>query len=54
VRARLFKQSALDTECKVEFLDVPGLHCYGEEVSDAFFDELADTNQHSLFEKKSI
>jgi len=30
-----------EAECKVEFLDIVGLHCYTEEVGNDFFDALS-------------
>jgi hypothetical protein len=44
VRDKLFKPSSLDSECKIQFLDLPAVHCYAEKISDDFFNELSDTN----------
>ena len=43
-----------EAECKVEYLDIVGLHCYTEEVGSEFFDALAGSGDLSLFSYRSV
>ena len=44
----------METEIKLEFLDVSCLHCYQEKVGDEFFDALGACKNIQIFEFKSI
>jgi hypothetical protein len=48
------KAEAAEAECKVEFLDIVGLHCYTYEVAHQFFDALSQTSDLSLFSYRSV
>lgn len=43
VSDKVLKKSPIDSEIKLEFLDIPAIHCYSEKVSSEFFKALADT-----------
>ena len=43
-----------EAECKAEFLDIVGLHCYKEEIGDEFFEALAGSSDLSLFSYRSV
>ena len=48
------KNQGVETEIKLEFLDVSCLHCYQEKVGDEFFDALGACKNIQIFEFKSI
>ena len=54
LKKKIFIDSQMDTEVKVEFLDVVGIHCYSEKVGDDFFNALADCNNIQLFKYRSL
>jgi hypothetical protein len=41
--------SPVDSDIKIEYLDLPRLHCFGDPAGDAFFDSLANVDDLSLF-----
>ena len=50
----MFADSKVDTEVKIEFLDVSGVHCYTEAVSQDFFEALSETEDLNLFNHRTI
>jgi len=54
IELALFKESPVDSELKLEFLDLPKLHCYGNKTATAFFDSLANTSNIELFANRGI
>ena len=54
VEDRLFQVSPVDADIKLEYLDLPRLHCYGDKAGDEFFSALADTEDIELFNSRSI
>lgn len=54
LKKRVFDEQHIDTEVKLEFLDVVGVHCYTEKVGTDFFNALADSEQLSLFGHRSV
>jgi hypothetical protein len=54
IEDQLFIPSTVEVDVKVEYLDLPGLHCFGEGTEDEFLDALADTEDLNLFNYKSI
>ena len=55
LKEKIFKEEKkADTEIKVEFLDVVGVHTYTEDVGAEFFDGLAETSDASLFSHRSV
>lgn len=50
----MFSKDLIDTDVKVEFLDVSGVHCYTEAVSEKFFNMLSETPDLSLFGHRSV
>ena len=54
VDSLLFDKNALDTEIKLEFLDMTKLHSYTEKVGDEFFNALADAEDIEIFSYRSI
>jgi hypothetical protein len=43
-----------ESECKVEFLDIVGVHSYLEDVGNEFFDALSSTEDLNLFSYRSV
>lgn len=54
IETKLFKESPVDADLKLEFLDLPKLHCYGNKSATAFFDALANTDSIDLFANRGI
>lgn len=54
IEKNLFKESPVESDIKLEFLDLPKLHCYGNKVTDSFFDSLANTDNIDLFANRGI
>lgn len=54
VEKMLFSNDPKEQEIKLEFLDMPLIHSYQEEVGDEFFKALAETDDIELFNYKSI
>lgn len=48
------KPSPVDTDIKLEFLDVPRLHCYNDVCCDDFFESLANADDINLFNYRAI
>jgi hypothetical protein len=51
---RVTQVSPVDSDIKLEYLDLPRLHCFGDSAGDSFFDALANTEDLTLFTRKSI
>jgi hypothetical protein len=55
LKDKLFKKiKTADTEIKVEFLDVVGVHTYTEDIGNEFFNSLSETGDASLFQHRSV
>ena len=54
IETSLFKESPVEQDIKLEFLDLPKLHCYGNKTTDEFFNALADTDNIDIFANKGI
>lgn len=52
--AKLFQKAPIEQEIKLTFVDIPKLHSYKEEVSQEFFEALAETERMELFDLKAI
>ena len=50
----MFKPSPVEQDIKLEFLDLPKLHCYGNKITDTFFDSLANTDNIELFANRAV
>ncbi len=54
VMARVTQESPVDSDITLEHLDLPRLHCFGDSAGDNFFDALANTDDLTLFNRRSI
>ena len=54
VEEKLFTKSVLDTEIKLEFLDIPTVHSYTGKNGAAFFKALADCKNMDIFNCRSV
>jgi len=54
IEKTLFKESPVESDIRLEFLDLPKLHCYGNKVTDSFFDSLSNTDNIELFANRGI
>jgi len=54
IEKSLFKESPVEADIRLEFLDLPKLHCYGNKTTTAFFDSLANTDNIELFSNRGI
>ena len=54
IKRKLFKESPLDQEIKLEFIDLPLIHSFGNKISKRFFDSLATVNNMDLFTSRTI
>lgn len=54
IEKALFRESPIESDLKLEFLDLPKLHCYGNKTTNAFFDALANTENIELFANRGI
>jgi hypothetical protein len=43
IEDRIFVPSTVEVDVKIEYLDLPGLHCFEVGTEDKFLDALADT-----------
>lgn len=50
----MFKPEVLEVPLTMEILDLPHLHKYLNDVSDDFFESLADTDCIEIFSNSSI
>ncbi len=54
VEYKLFSKEKIDTEIKLEFLDIPMIHSYTGKMGNQFFNSLAGVDSVELFESKCI
>ncbi len=54
IKSKMLKENEVEADIKLEFIDLPMIHCYGQETADAIIDALAKTDQIDLFNNKVI
>lgn len=47
-------ETLIERPIKVEFIDIPQVYHYADEISSDFFHCLAETDQYEIFERKVI
>lgn len=47
-------ETLIERPIKVEFIDLPQVYHYGDDISSDFFTCLAETDQYEIFERKVI
>jgi len=51
---KILQPAPIEQEIRLEFVDIPNIHCYDSEMGDNFFAALAGTDEMEIFEKKAI